>query len=135
MSIKFEDNSIKVFSALDNAVFNALEECAGELENQVKMNTKVKTGKTKGSWDHVVIHKKYEAQVGSNYENAIWEEYGTGIHAEKGNGRKDVPWIYKDEEGNWHRTSGKKPRRPFRKAINQIKPAIKRYFEERFKDL
>ena len=97
--IKFTDNSIEVIDTIEREILNALEEASGELEAQVKRNTKVKTGKTKDSWNHKVDESKYEAYVGSNYENAIWEEFGTGIYAQNGNGRKDVPWVYQDEQG------------------------------------
>lgn len=133
--IKFEDYSDKVINAINREVLNALEEASGELEGQVKSNTKVKTSKTKNSWDHVVNEDKYEAYIGSNYENAIWEEFGTGIYAQNGNGRKDVPWVYQDEDGKWHRTKGKKPRRALQRAFEGMKNTIEKYFKERFKNL
>lgn len=43
-------------------------------------------------------------------EYAPYVEFGTGIFSSTGNGRKDVPWHYKDEKGNWHTTSGMSPR-------------------------
>lgn len=131
MSVKFTDNSIKVINAIDREVLNALEEASGELETQVKMNTKVKTGKTKASWTHAVDESKREAYVGSTYENAIWEEFGTGIYAEGGKGRKDVPWVYQSEDGKWHRTKGKKPRKALRKAFSSMKNSIEKFFKER----
>ena len=133
--IKFTDNSIKVINAINQEILNALEEASGELEAQVKRNTKVKTGKTKNSWQHRVDEKNHVAYVGSNYENAIWEEFGTGIYAQNGNGRKDVPWTYQSEDGKWHKTKGKKPRRAFYKAYNSKKNSIIRSAQERFKNL
>ena len=133
--IKFEDYSDKVINAINREVLNALEEASGELEGQVKSNTKEKTSKTKNSWNHVVNEDKYEAYIGSNYENAIWEEFGTGIYAQNGNGRKDVPWVYQDEDGKWHRTKGKKPRRALQRAFESMKNTIEKYFKERFKSL
>ena len=135
MSVKFTDNSIKVIDTINREVLNALEEASGELEAQVKKNTKVKTAKTKNSWTHKVDERKYEAYVGSNYENAIWEEFGTGIYAQNGNGRKDVPWVYRSEDGKWHRTKGKKPRRALQNAFNSMKNSIKSFFEERLSNL
>jgi hypothetical protein len=134
-NIKIDIKLDKVCNALDGAIENALEEAIGELESQTKKNTKVKTGKTKASWQHKVDSKKSEAYVGSNYDNAIWEEFGTGIYAQHGNGRKDVPWVYRDEQGKWHRTSGKKPRKALQRAFNSTKNSIESYFKEKFKDL
>ncbi len=133
--VKFTDNSIQVIAQINREVINALEEASGELESQVKRNTKVRTGKTKASWTHKVNSAKNEAYVGSNYENAIWEEFGTGIYAQNGDGRKDVPWVYQDESGKWHRTSGKKPRKALQKAFSTLKNRIESFFIERFKKL
>ena len=122
MSVVFEDYSDDVIKAIEKIGINWLEEASGELEAQVKRNTKVDTGKTKGSWKHSVDKANMEAKVGSNYENAIWEEFGTGIYASGGNGRK-TPWTYKDEKG-FHKTRGKKPRRALQNAINQKEAEI-----------
>jgi HK97 gp10 family phage protein len=58
-------------------------------------------------------------------EYAPYIEYGTGLFAENG-GRKDVPWNYQDDEGNWHSTSGQKPQPFLRPALNENKEQIKR---------
>ena len=100
-----------------------LEECAGELESQVKRNSRVDTGATKNSFQHKVVDSEHTAYIGSNYENAIWEEFGTGEYALEGNGRKGG-WVYKDAEGNWHKTTGKKPSRAFWKAFTSMKNKI-----------
>lgn len=135
MDVKFTDNSIQVINAIERELLNALEEASGELEGQVKDNSRVDTGKTRDSFSHKVDESKFEAYVGSNYENAIWEEFGTGIHALNDNGRKDVPWVYQSEDGKWHRTSGKKPSRALYNAFNSMKNRIETFFEERFKKL
>ena len=135
MSVKFTDNSIKVIGAIERELLNALEEASGELEGQVKDNSRVDTGKTRDSWNHKVDEHKFEAYVGSNYQNAIWEEFGTGIYAQNGNGRKDVPWVYQDEQGKWHRTKGKKPSRALHNAFNDMKNRIETFFEERLSKL
>ena len=133
--IRFEDYSKQVIDAIDRGILNALEEVSGELEGRVKDNTREDTGKTKASWSHRVDEHKFEAYVGSNYENAIWEEFGTGTEALNGNGRKDVPWVYQSEDGKWHRTKGKKPSRALKLASDNIDSLIKEYFKERFKNL
>ena len=132
--LKFEDNSMQVKTALDDAIGRWLMEAAGELEAQVKRNTAVDTGKTKGSWRYRVDEGEQKAVVGSDYENAIWEEFGTGVYAEAGNGRK-TPWAYKDGEGNWHKTKGKRPRRALKKAFTSMKPKLVRALEEKLKGL
>lgn len=130
----FEDFSVQVQAAIDNNINVALEECAGELESQAKRNTRVDTGKTKNSWRHVVDDDKHEATVGSSDENSIWEEFGTGEHALNGDGRKGG-WSYKDEEGKWHHTMGKKPSRALWNAFNSLKNKIIKHLQDSLKGL
>lgn len=128
-SVTFTDNSMAVKGKLGDACLRFLEEASGELEAQVKRNqTRVDTGATKNSWTHQVISDK-EAVVGSNLENAIWEEYGTGEYALKG-GRKGG-WVYKSsKDGKFYRTKGKTPLRPLNTAFTQNKGKIKKFLEQ-----
>lgn len=57
---------------------------------------------------------------------APYVEYGTGLFAEDGDGRKDVPWNYQDDEGNWHSTSGQKPQPFMRPALDENREEILR---------
>ena len=131
-NVKFEDFSIKVKEAIASNINVVLEDCAGELTSQVKRNSRVDTGKTSNSFRYVVDDEKHVATIGSDEENSIWEEFGTGEHALEGNGRKGG-WSYKDEKGQWHFTHGKKPSRAFwnayiimkSKIINRIQNSLK----------
>lgn len=127
--VEFTDNSARVIAAMNHAVAAWLHESANLLESQVKQNTAVDTGQTKGSWDFNVDESKREAVVGSPLENAIWEEFGTGEYALKGNGRKGG-WFYVDAEGNGHFTHGKKPRRALFNAFESKKTDIVRRAEQ-----
>lgn len=117
----FIGNSPAVLARLKGIQTNWLEETAGELKSQAQRNTRVDTGATKASFQHKVDVGKMEAAVGSNMENAIWEEFGTGIYAENGGGRSDVPWFYKGSDGTWRATKGKRGTRAFRKAYRSVK--------------
>lgn len=132
MSVEFHDFSRIVLQKIQETGETFLEEVGGELESQVKQNTKVDTGKTKGSWEHVVNAEKMEVQVGSRYKNALWEELGTGIYALNGDGRKKVPWVYRTPDGKFHSTVGKKPRRALFNAYNSKKNQIIREARRRF---
>lgn len=132
MSVEFHDFSRIVLQKIQETGEVFLEEVGGELESQVKQNTKVDTGKTKGSWEHVVNAEKMEVQVGSRYKNALWEELGTGIYALNGDGRKKVPWVYRTPDGKFHSTVGKKPRRALFNAYNSKKNQIIREARRRF---
>ena len=61
---------------------------------------------------------------------APYVEYGTGLFAEDGNGRKDVPWHYKDDKGEWHSTSGQKPQPFMRPALDENREQVLRILLE-----
>lgn len=62
-------------------------------------------------------------------EYAPYVEYGTGLFAENG-GRKDVPWCYQDDKGEWHSTSGMKPQPFMRPAVNENREEVLRILKE-----
>ena len=132
--VKFENFSIKVEEIMDDQINAVLEECAGEIEDAVKRNSRVKTSQTKNSFKHRVIDSEHTAYIGSDHENAIWEEFGTGEYALEGNGRQGG-WVYVDEDGNGHFTKGKKPSRAFWHAYTSLKRAIISHIEEVLKGL
>lgn len=133
----FVDHSEEVKAVMSDVAMSALEEACGELETQVKRNQDRfrDSGDTTNSWQHRVSQNgdAYEGNVGSDYMNAIWEEFGTGRYAEKGNGRKGG-WAYEDEKtGETIWTHGKKPRRHFRKAYDRMKNKLIRFIQNSFK--
>jgi hypothetical protein len=132
--VEFHDYTIKVINAMNDKANAVLEECAGELESQTKRNSRVDTGKTKNSFQHKVVDSEQVAYIGSNHENAIWEEFGTGEYALEGNGRKGG-WTYVDEKGDGHFTRGKKPSRAFWNAYNSLKNQIINRIQNSFKGL
>lgn len=134
MALEFEDYSIEVKAALNEAVIAFLHEAAGEIESQVKRNTPVDTGQLKGSWDYKVYEHKGEAVIGSPLENAIWNEFGTGQYALHGDGRK-TPWKYQDVKGKWHTTTGKRPQRSFHYAFEFVKPKLQTIMANKLKGL
>lgn len=135
MSIEFKDFSKIVMSKLSQTADTFLEEVGGEVEAQAKQNTKVKTGKTKGSWEHTYDSGKKQVQIGSRYQNTLWEELGTGIYALNGNGRK-TKWVYTPDGGkHFYATVGKKPRRMLWNAYITLKNPIITEAKRRFKNL
>jgi len=63
-----------------------------------------------GIQSHIIeeSNEKIEDDVGPEASYAPYQEYGTGIYAEAGNGRK-TPWVYRDRNGNFHTTRGNRP--------------------------
>ena len=90
MGIEFTDNSAQVKAVLSDGVKAFLYESGGELQSQTMRNSRVDTGQTRGSYQYKVSEGATESAVhiGSNFQNAIWEEYGTGEYALHGDGRK-----------------------------------------------
>lgn len=132
--VQFNDFTIAVLNALDNKINAALDEAAGEIEAQAKRNSRVDTGQTKRSFDHYVNNGEHIAYIGSSYQNAIWEEFGTGEFAINGGGRPGK-WRYKDAKGNWHTTTGKKPSRAFWNAYNQKKMTVIKRIRQRIREM
>lgn len=98
------------------------------VEKEAKQNAPKDTGALRRS-----ITSKVEGLEGTVFtplEYAPYIEYGTGLFAEAGNGRKKVPWNYKDDEGNWHSTSGMKPQPFMRQALNSNREKIKKILKE-----
>lgn len=109
----------------------ALEKCCMLVERTAKQKAPKGNGELRRSITSKVDTSGdvIEGVVYTPLEYAPYVEYGTGLFAEDG-GRQDVPWNYKDDEGNWHSTSGMKPQPYMRPALNDNREAILRYLQE-----
>lgn len=67
--------------------------------------------------------------VGAMSPHAPFVHEGTGLFAADGGGRKDVPWVYRDDQGNFHSTSGQKPNPFLQDAIDANKDKILQCFK------
>lgn len=97
----------------------------------VERSAKQKAPKGNGELRRSITSKVDDDQgiVFTPLEYAPYVEYGTGLFAEEG-GRTDVPWCYKDDEGNWHSTSGMKPQPFMRPALDENREEILRILKE-----
>lgn len=121
MGMKFQDNRIQVKAALDDAVYQFLEDAASTIQAAAQRNTPAgKTGQLKGSWDHIVDESAKEATVGNPSEYAIWQEMGTGEYALKGNGRKGY-WVYVEGGTKRSRKSKKYTLEEAQKAVAYLR--------------
>lgn len=139
----FEDNRNQVKQALSRAVEAYLEEAGGELQAQTVKNSRTDFGQTKGSYRYALDQSEGACYIGSQLENAIWEEFGTGDYAIQG-GRK-TPWyvpvegyqgtkkptfngkvvvVYGKNGKAYYKTNGKKPNRPLQKAFDANKEKL-----------
>lgn len=122
----------RVLAAIDNIgdeqkMGQALGKACALVERAAKQKAPKGTGELRRS-----ITSKVENGVGIVYtplEYAPYVEYGTGLFAEEG-GRRDVPWHYKDDEGEWHSTSGQHPQPFLRPALNENREQILRILRE-----
>ena len=116
-----------VFNLLDE-VYDpiALNQALGQACAYVEREAKKLAPKGNGDLRRSITSKVegLEGVVFTPLEYAPYVEYGTGLFAEDGNGRKDVPWNYKDEKGEWHSTSGQKPHPFMRPALNNSRTQI-----------
>lgn len=132
MSIKLEGID-EVLESLDSLVdTSTLEEALGKACAIVEADAKKKAPKGRTGELRRSITSKVENGEGIVYTPlfyAPYVEYGTGLFAESG-GRKDVPWNYQDEKGEWHSTSGMKPHPYMRPALNENREKILRILKE-----
>ena len=165
MGVEFQDFSIKVTEAMEESLIAGLYEAAGELEARTKRNSR--QGHTYGDiqatalWDHRVDEGSMEAHVGSQYEAAYWEEFGTGEHALHGDGRKGW-WVYVEGQDSGsggksyasreeaeeaalflrrvakldaYATNGTEPNEPLRRAFASAQSVVQAIFEDKLKGL
>jgi HK97 gp10 family phage protein len=117
-------DEIKDMSQLEQALGRA---CA-LVERSAKQKAPKGTGELRRSITSEVSGTK--GVIYTPVEYAPYIEYGTGLFAEGGNGRKDVPWRYQDDKGEWHTTSGMHPRPYMRPALEENKQRILEILKE-----
>ncbi len=165
MGVEFQDFSVKVTEAMEDALIAGLYEAAGELENRTIDNSR--QGHKYGGkyatelWQHQVDEGALEARIGSPHEAGYWEEFGTGELALHGDGRKGW-WVYVEgqESGSGgksypskkeaeeaalflrrvkkldaYATNGIEPNEPLRRAFASAKPDVQAIFESKLKGL
>lgn len=157
----FEDFSVEVKSILKDKALSFLNEIGGEIRSQAQRNSRRKTSQTAGSYQYKVDDDALAVHIGSDYWNAIYEEFGTGEHAINGDGRKGW-WVFVDNGGkhsapkggknytkeeakkvcaylrskglNAYYTNGKTANRPLFKAFESTKPRIETVAKNYFGD-
>ena len=129
------ENLDKLLKKLENLNTISVEQAVNEacilVENDAKRRCPVDTGELRMSITHEIeetSENRTIGAVGTNLEYAPYVEYGTGLFAEKG-GRKDVPWNYKDDEGEWHSTRGMQPQPFMRPALQENRERIMNYIK------
>ncbi len=152
-NFEFTDNSVAIKGLINNALNAFLTGTAKEIVSQTKRNSRVGTSQTKNSYDYVISREELTATIGSQLENAIWEEFGTGEYALDGDGRKTawyipcekykgkkkptyqgkVTIVYGKDGKTFYKTDGKKPNRPLYNAVEKVKPNLQKALETKLK--
>lgn len=131
--IKFTDNTPRLLEALDSWAERVLTLWGMTVQDYAQLLVPTGTadstgiegyvgGALKQSLTFALDLTKKAVTIGSNLLYSIWVELGTGIFAEKGNGRK-TPWVWMDFNGKFHATRGMKAR-PF------LRPAVENHIDE-----
>ena len=124
MKVEFIDNSDKVLEELQAAALRALEKCGLTAERYAKKlcdGFKNPTGNLRNSITHRVVPDERAVYIGTDAEYAAYVELGTGKYAESGG--RPTPWVYQDDNGNWHHTHGQR-------AKPYLKPAVADHNQE-----
>lgn len=130
-SIEFQ-NLDKVLDKIETLMDVAkIDAALGKACAIVEASAKQKAPKGDGTLRNSITSKvdNYEGIVYTPLEYAPYVEYGTGLFAENG-GRTDVPWVYQDDEGEWHSTSGMKPHPYMRPALEENRENIVKILKE-----
>ena len=132
--IKGLDNVLRAMNELvdpDTMIPKVQKACA-IVERTAKQKAPKDTGALRRSITSRVDHDGIDV-VGIVYtplEYAPYVEYGTGLFAEGGDGRKDVPWTYQADNGNFYITSGQKPQPFMRTALDENRSDILKILQE-----
>ena len=126
----------EVLGALDQLKdTEGLEAALGTACALVERSAKQKAPKDTGALRQSITSevRDLEGVVFTPLFYAPYVEYGTGLFAEQG-GRTDVPWWYKDDKGEWHKTSGQHPQPFMRPALDENREQILRILKEALKN-
>jgi hypothetical protein len=135
-----KDNTDAIIKALERQCLAALEELGLRAEGYAKMKAPVGTPESTGVVNYVssglkksITHKvvNREVYIGTNNKAPngapypAYVEFGTGIYATDGKGRKS-PWTWYDKNGKAHWTHGIKPVHYLRDAVSDHKDEYKK---------
>ena len=115
----------EVLDSIDSlANLEELQSALGKACAVVEASAKQKAPKDTGALARSITSKIEDTEgiIFTPLEYAPYVEYGTGLFAEEGG--RSTPWTYKDDKGEWHRTSGQKPHPFMRPALEENREKI-----------
>ena len=127
---KRQTNYPQVFKAINR---NFLQKAGVEISKEVKRRMRavglVDTGRLINSVQFRVSGD--QVSIGTNVEYAVYPEYGTGIYAEGGGGRK-TPWTYFVEGKGYFTTRGMVARPTWRPALDNNRKFLVKLWAETY---
>lgn len=135
--IKFTDNTPQLHEALEAWVERVLTIWGMKVQDYAQLLVPTGTedstgiegyvgGALKQSLTYALDLAKKTVTIGSDLFYSVYVELGTGIFAEKGNGRR-TPWVWKDFNGKWHFTRGM---RAANEGKGFLRPAVEEHIDE-----
>jgi HK97 gp10 family phage protein len=130
----YESNIAKFKNDLTKAEERALHAVGIFVRGRAQDLAPYDTARLKGSINYKIDNKEKAMHIGTNVEYAAYQEFGTGIYAENGKGRKGG-WIFKDAKGKTVFTMGNKPQPFLRPAVLNEQSKIAQIIAEMGKEL
>jgi len=127
--MQFKDNSAACKEALRQAQKAMLYEIGELIYSAIFPLIPTDTTALKTSLGYKVNEAEMSVTIGVNTEYAVWVEFGTGIYAENGQGRKGG-WAYKDEDGKTIFTMGMRAQPYMRPGYKSVKKQIEKRCQE-----
>lgn len=118
--MELQDNSDQVKREMLRVVLGGITKGSLLVVGQTKVLARRDTGALSDSFSHQIEETPQEvtSKIGSPLDYAIYNEFGTGEFAEKGDGRKGG-WYYTDTDGTRRFTKGMKPNPALRTAFRK----------------
>lgn len=134
MSVEFEGLDRIIATIDDVADVSEVKRALGKACALVEASAKQKAPKGSGELRRSITSEVNDTEgvVFTPLEYAPYVEFGTGLFAENG-GRSDVPWVYKDDKGNWYTTYGQHPQPYMRPALDENRQKIIQILKEGIK--
>lgn len=134
MSVEFEGLDRIIATIDDVADVSEVKRALGKACALVEASAKQKAPKGSGELRRSITSEVNDTEgvVYTPLEYAPYVEFGTGLFAENG-GRSDVPWVYKDEKGDWYTTYGQHPQPYMRPALDENRQKIIQILKEGIK--
>lgn len=134
------DGASKKLDEVQQKIFDNMSKKMEKALATIELDAKRNVHSNQGALSAGITHKQEQTEDeiigtlgvgGPAGEYAVYVHQGTGLYAINGNGRKEVPWAYKDLlTGKFYKTSGQKPNPFLQKAIDDNKDNLNKIFEE-----